>query len=207
MGYQDKLQPPQGWAVPSGERLPVPSKKERGLMFRSLSSVSRWFGRPELPNVFPVINTNRRIFWAWLFFASRLMPFGRLPATVREKVILRVAWNCRSRYEWAQHLEIAQSVGVSNEEILQTAAPLEQQKDVYMTALLGACDALCSKQPMAEEYWLQLSHAHSQKEVMELLTLIGHYEMVAGILINAKVPLEASIEENFRQFQDQYCHN
>lgn len=202
MQYQDRLQPSKGWAVPTGQRLPIPTPKERGLLFRSMSNVSRLFGRPELPNVFPVINTNRRIFWAWLFFASRLMPFGRLPATLREKVILRVAWNCRSRYEWAQHLEIAQTVGVSNEEILHVTRSLAEQPDAYSAALYGACDSLCAKEPIAEEHWQQLIKIHSHKEMMEFLTLVGHYEMVAGILINAKVPLETSIEENFRRFQE-----
>jgi len=205
MQYQDRLQPPKGWAIPVGERLPVPRAQERGVLFRSLSGVSHLFGRSELPNIFPVLNTNRRLFWAWLFFASRLMPFGRLPATLREKVILRVAWNCRSRYELAQHLEIAQSVGVSDQEILQATRPLIAQPDAYSVALYGACDNLCAKEPIEEEHWQQLVKIHSHKEIVEFLTLVGHYEMVAGILINAKVPLEASIEDNFRRFQEENC--
>src|SRR5690606_7378010 len=89
MNQQDLLQPAAGWAAPQGTRLPPPPPRERGLLFRTLALASRWFGRPELPHIFPVLNINRRIFPAWLFFASRMMPFGKLPATVREKLILR----------------------------------------------------------------------------------------------------------------------
>lgn len=205
MQNHDLLQPPRGWAKAAGERLPVPLIKERGLVFRGVSKVSSWFGRPDLPNVFPVIHINPRIFWAWLFFASRLMPFGRLPSTLREKIILRVAWNCRSRYEWAQHLEMAQKVGVNDFEILESTRPLSEQTDTYLRALYGACDSLCAKEPIDEKAWEELAKRHSKQELVEILTLVGHYEMVAGILINANVPLEAEIEANFNQFQLRNC--
>lgn len=199
-----KLQPSGGWAVPGGSRVSVPAVKERGVMFRGMSRMSRFFGRAEIPNIFPVININRRVFWGWLFFASRLMPFGRLPAKTREKVILRVAWNCRSFYEWAQHLEIAQREGVTDDEILMGTKPLAEITDQYMRSLYAACDAMCAKELIAEEDWQTLAQQHSEKELIELLTLIGHYEMVAGILINANVPIEPSIENNFLQFQSKF---
>lgn len=205
MQNHDLLEPPKGWAKPAGERLSVPLIKERGVVFRSASKVSGWFGRPDLPNIFPVIHLNPRIFWAWLFFASRLMPFGRLPNTLREKIILRVAWNCRSRYEWAQHLQIAQKVGVSDLEILELTRPLSEQTDVYWHALYGACDSLCAKEPIDDKAWGELAKRHSKQELIEILTLIGHYEMVAGILINANVPLEPDIEANFNLFQQRNC--
>lgn len=197
----DALQPEAGWAVPAGSRLPVPPPKQRGVLFRALSGASRCFGRPQLPNVFPVMNINGRIFWAWLFFASRLMPFGRLPATTREKIILRVAWNCRSRYEWAQHLQLAQKVGVADADILQLTQPVERIAEPYLAALMAACDSLCAKEAITDEVWAALAQAHSEKELVEILVLVGHYEMVAGVLINANVPLEPAIEENFQRFQ------
>lgn len=203
--HNDTLQPTQGWAVPAGNRLPVPPPRQRGLLFRALSGVSRWFGRPQLPNVFPVMNINGRLFWPWLFFASRLMPFGRLPATTREKIILRVAWNCRSRYEWAQHLQLAQKAGVPDNEILQVAQPASQLSNAYLAALMAACDSLCAKQAISNSAWAVLAAAHSEKELMEILVLVGHYEMVAGVLINANVPLEPAIEANFQRFQQQNC--
>jgi|GEM_PF-251921 len=202
---QDLLQPKNGWAVPAGARLPVPPAAQRGLMFRTVSQVSRWFGRAQLPNIFPVLNTNGRIFWAWLFFASRLMPYGRLPAATREKIILRVAWNCRSRYEWAQHLELAQKVGVSDAEVLQLTLPVAEIKEPYWAAVYAACDSLCAKEAISDAVWNQLAEEHTDKELIEILVLAGHYEMVAGVLINAKVPLEADIEENFQRFQARCC--
>lgn len=189
------------WAIADGRRLAIPPKKERGLLFRIISGVSRFFGRPELPNIFPVLNINRRIFWAWLFFASRLMPFGRLPAQTRELVILRVGFNCRSRYEFAQHLEIAQRIGVSKQDILATINPAKECSDEHLQALLLACDHVCQKQPIPDTVWQTLQQQYSEKLLIELLMLMGHYEMVAAVLINTAVPLEAGIEANLIAFE------
>lgn len=198
--HANEVQPVNGWAITDGPRLPVPAMKERGLFFRTVSGISRFFGRPELPNVFPMLNTNRRIFWAWLFFASRLMPFGRLPARTRELIILRVGFNCRSRYEFAQHLEIAQRLGVSEQDIKATIQPAEQCLDPLLEALLLACDYVCQKQPIPNSVWQLLKRHYNDKLLIEILMLIGHYEMVAAVLVNTAVPLEENIEANLQAF-------
>ena len=201
MTTPDPLQPESGWAAPASPRLPAPPPRERGLVFRSVSRVSRLFGRPDLPLVFPVIHLNPRIFWGWLFFASRLMPWGRLPAPVREKIILRVAWRCRSRYEWAQHVEIALRVGVQDQEILAiTRAPDDIDNDDDRL-LMRACDQSCATKLIDGDTWRALTERYSQADLIELLMLIGHYEMVAGLLINSGIEAEPTVE---RILQDLY---
>ncbi|HEX6591198.1 MAG TPA: carboxymuconolactone decarboxylase family protein, partial [Moraxellaceae bacterium] len=130
-----ELQPEDGWMQPARPRLPVPPPQARGLLFRGMSLFSGVLGRSEMPDILTVINLNPRLFWAWLFFASRLMPYGRLPGTVREKIILRTGWNCRSRYEWGQHVDIGLMEGVSDAEILQVARGPEAFSDPVERAL------------------------------------------------------------------------
>ena len=162
-------------------------------MFRSVSKVSGLMGRSQLPALFPVFNINSRLFWGWLFFASRLMPYGKLPASTREKLILRTAWNCRSRYEWGQHVEIALKNGVTDQEILQLAKQPGLMAGMDAT-LMKACDELCQNKLIAEDTWQTLSQSFSQSALIEIMILVGHYEMVAGFLINAGLQLEDSIE-------------
>lgn len=200
MPYSDPLQPAGGWAAPETLRLPAPPVAERGLLFRTMSLVSRWFGRAELPHIFPVMNINRRLFRGWLFFASRLMPFGRLPAGVREKLILRVAWNCRSRYEWGQHVEIALSVGVRDEEIVALARDQDAGLDEHDRLLMRACDQQCHSKLICAEDWQALTMRYTPAELIEIVMLVGHYEMVAGLLINAGIELEGSIETQLQVF-------
>lgn len=200
MRYRDPLQPADGWAAPETLRLPPPPPSERGMAFRSMSLVSRWFGRPELPHIFPVLNINRRLFRGWLFFASRLMPFGKLPATVREKLILRVAWNCRSRYEWGQHVDMALSVGVRDEDIMALARDDNAGVDEHDRLLMRVCDQQCRDKLICTEDWQALAARYTPAALIEIVMLVGHYEMVAGLLINAGIELEDSIESRLQDF-------
>lgn len=198
MNQQDLLQPAAGWAESEGLRLPPPSPRQQGLLLRTLARASRWFDRPELPHIFPVLNINRRIFPAWLFFASRLMPYGTLPATVREKLILRVAWNCRSRYEWGQHAEIALRVGVTDQEIAAIARDQDAGDSDDDRLLIKTCDQLCRNKLIDCDTWHQLAARFSPPALVEIILLVGHYEMIAGLLVNAGIALEPAIEQKLQ---------
>ena len=73
------------------------------------------------PNIFTTLGRHPRLFRAWLRYSARLMPFGSLPRRDTELVILRVAWQCRSAYEWHQHVAIALRVGLTPDEVAGVA--------------------------------------------------------------------------------------
>jgi 4-carboxymuconolactone decarboxylase len=192
--HRDALEPDGGWISPASARLIAPSTRDRGLMFRGVSLLAKSFGRSQVPDIFSVLHINARLFWAWLFFASRLMPGGRLPAKDREKIILRTAWLCRSRYEWGQHVALALSVGVSDAEIV------ELTRDTQDSALLRACDELVRDRCISDPTWQALASLFDDKLMIEIVLLIGHYQMIAGFLNSAGLQLEASIEEQLQAF-------
>ena len=148
----------------------------------------------------PVLGINGRLFWPWLIFASQMMPFGRLPATDREKVILRVAWHCRSRYEWGQHVEMALKVGVSDNEIIEITKPSGDILNQDDRLLVKVCDQLCQQRPIDEDNWLALNQKYNKRQMIELVMLVGHYVMVAGLLINAGIELETATEKTLQGF-------
>jgi len=196
----DILRPERGWAHPDYVRIPAPPRRQRALLLRSLSGVARLFGRAELPHIFPVMGINGRLFWPWLIFASQMMPFGRLPATDREKAILRVAWHCRSRYEWGQHVEMALKVGVSDNEIIEITKPSDDILNQDDRLLVKVCDQLCQQRPIDEDDWLALNQKYNKRQVIEMIMLVGHYVMVAGLLINAGIELEPGTEKTLQAF-------
>lgn len=196
----DELEPEGGWIRAETTRLPAPPPSRRGLLFRGVSLASRFFGRAQVPDVFTVFHINSRLFWAWLFFASRLMPGGRLPARDREKMILRTAWNCRSRYEWGQHVDIALRVGVSDEDIVRVARGPAAFEDPRDRAQMQACDDLFGRQIIAATTWQQLSAYYDEKKLIEIVILIGHYQMIAGFLNSAGISLEAQTESKVEDF-------
>ncbi|MGH8461019.1 MAG: carboxymuconolactone decarboxylase family protein [Stenotrophobium sp.] len=196
----DELQPEGGWLHLPKARIAPPKPADRGAFFRSVALAARLFGRKEVPDIFPVFHVNARLFWAWLFFASRLMPYGRLPARDREKIILRTAWNCRSRYEWGQHVDIALSVGVPDDEILRVTKGPEAWSDRHQRALMQACDETFRDKCISSPTWEILSERHSDKLLIEIIILIGHYEMVAGFLNSSGIALEQPAEQKLQEF-------
>lgn len=190
---RDELQPDGGWVGSSSTRLNPPKVEDRGMFFRSVSLLAKSFGRTQIPDIFSVMHINARLFWAWLFFASRLMPGGKLPAQDREKIILRVAWLCRSRYEWGQHVEIALRVGVSDAQIVELTRNTSN-------ILMRACDELVRDKCIADATWQALTAQYDDKLMIEIVMLIGHYEMVAGFLNSAGLQLEDTIEEKLQAF-------
>lgn len=195
-----ELAPAAGWILPATPRIAAPAPAARGLLFRTVAQASRLFGRQQVPDVITVLHINPRLFWGWLYFASRLMPFGRLPARDREKLILRTAWNCRSRYEWGQHVDIARSAGVSEAEIVAVSQGPQAIADRHERARLQACDELCQQQHISAETWQILSEKHPEKALIELMLLIGHYQMLAGFLNSAGLRLEPPLEAKLQAF-------
>ena len=56
------------------------------------------------------------LFRRWLGFGGALLA-GSLPGRLRELVILRTAARFGGRYEWAQHIELAEAQGVTPDEL------------------------------------------------------------------------------------------
>ncbi|MGH8492936.1 MAG: carboxymuconolactone decarboxylase family protein [Moraxellaceae bacterium] len=196
----NELMPEQGWMFPPSVRLSAPPVAARGWLFRGMSRLTGLLGRAEMPDVLTVLHLNPRLFWAWLFFASRLMPYGRLPAPEREKIILRTGWNCRSRYEWGQHVDIALSAGVTDEDIRRVAEGPVAWTEPRERALMLACDEVHRDKCIAEATWQVLAGHYSEPLLIEILLLIGHYEMIAGFLNSAGMDLEPAIEAKLQAF-------
>lgn len=196
----DALQPEGGWAGATRARLPAPPPAQRGTLFRTASLFSRFLGRPEVPDVISVLHINPRLFWPWLLFASRLMPFGRLEPALREKIILRTGWNCRSRYEWGQHVDVALRAGVSDAEIVQVADGPRAFTGRHERAVMLACDELCRDHGVSEATWQILAEKFSEKALIEIVLLVGHYQMIAGFLNSAGLELEPQTEAVLQSF-------
>ncbi|MFZ5755565.1 MAG: carboxymuconolactone decarboxylase family protein [Pseudomonadota bacterium] len=209
MPSRDVLQPEAGWATAATVRIPPPPPARRGLLFRTVSRASALFGRPELPDIFPVLHTHPMLFWTWLLFASRMMPFGRLDAVDREKLILRTGWNCRSRYEWGQHVDIALGAGATDADIVRVAQGPGAWEDRHGRALMQACDELCTNHCIADDTWQTLAEKYDDALRIEIAMLVGHYQMIAGFLNSTGIVLEAPLEEKLQAFHARIsgqCH-
>jgi alkylhydroperoxidase family enzyme len=140
------------------------------------------------PHIFTTLARHRRLFRRWLRFAAALMPGGKLPRTASELVILRVAHNTGSEYEWSQHERIALTAGLDAEQVrhAREGAQWEGWTDMQRL-LLRACDQLHHDRTLSDELWAGLRRLLSDEQLIELCMLVGHYEMLAMTLNSLRV--------------------
>jgi alkylhydroperoxidase family enzyme len=143
------------------------------------------------PNIFTTLGQHPRLFRAWLRYSAHLMPFGQLPRRDTELVILRVAWQCRSPYEWQQHVPIALRVGLTPDEVAGVAdrspAPVFTERQ---RALLAVTDELLARRALSDATWSAVQASLRDREAIELCMLIGHYQGLASTIGALGIQLE-----------------
>ncbi|HKY89639.1 MAG TPA: carboxymuconolactone decarboxylase family protein [Nevskiaceae bacterium] len=196
----EQLAPPEGWIDTGAPRMPPLALSQVNPLLRlALTLGARWgrkrTGSTVVPDVFLLLLRHPHLFWSWLRFASKLMPFGTLDRRDAELVILRVAWNCRCRYEWGQHVAIGLRAGLRAEEIARMPqGPDAPDWSARQRALLWAADDLHRDRRISDETWGLLSEHFRTRRRIEVTMLVGHYEMLAGVLNSACLPLEPETE-------------
>ena len=149
------------------------------------------------PNIFTTLGQHPRLFRSWLYYSAHLMPFGRLPRRDTELVILRVAWRCRSVYEWRQHVPLALRIGLTVDQINAIAqhASIEGLTDRQRT-LVAVTDDLLAQRAISEPTWRSARLTLTDRELIELCLLIGHYQGLAsaigGLAIEPEITQTAS---------------
>jgi alkylhydroperoxidase family enzyme len=190
----DPAGPPGGWIEHSPPRIPPGRGRELGLFARVVTALAGRATRGRSVNIFATLGRNRRMFRQWLMFAGRLMPFGTLPRPDVELVILRVGWNCRAEYEWAQHQGIARRAGLDDAAIARVGeGPDADGWTPRQAAILAAVDELHAERHLSDATWERLSAQLDEPRLIELCMLVGHYEMLAMTLNSAGVEVEPAL--------------
>jgi alkylhydroperoxidase family enzyme len=144
-------------------------------------------------NIFATLVRHPGLFRHWLPFGGKLLA-GKLPARQRELLILRTAWNCRSDYEWGQHVLIARAAGLEDTEIDRVAhGPDHEGWSPLDRTLLRAADELHRGSCISDETWSELAGGYDERQLIEVPMLVGHYHMVAYSLNSLGVQREEGI--------------
>jgi alkylhydroperoxidase family enzyme len=179
----DRLRALLPLAPTSPPRIPSARPRELGPLARAVAEISGRITGSGPPNIFTTLGQHPRLFRAWLYYSAHLMPFGRLPRRDTELVILRVAWRCRSVYEWRQHVPLALRIGVAPEQIDAIARndPGNGFTD-RQRALLALSDDLLAQRAMSESSWHDARAVLSDRELIEACLLVGHYQGLASAI-------------------------
>ncbi len=162
--------------------------RDTGLVVQGFARLAGRFTGTAPPAVFLTLGRHRRLFWGWLLFAGALMPGGRLTRRETELVILRVATLSGSDYELAQHRRLGRRAGLSADEIDRIAlgaADSAWSSDERL--LLEVTDELHSSADLSDTTWGRLRAAYDERRCIELVMLVGHYQMLATALNTLRV--------------------
>lgn len=155
---------------------------EIGLLATGLAALAGRVTGTQPPAIFTTLSRARRTYWGWLGFAAGLMPFGRLPRRESEMVILRVAHLRSSDYEWEHHRRLGRRAGLSTAQIEQLALPAPQGWTARESAILSAVDRLVADRDLDDRAFADVRAHLTESETVELLLLVGHYDMLATTL-------------------------
>ena len=171
-----------------GPRIAPGNRRQLGLVNSAIARLAGIATRGRPPHIFTTLGRHRGLFRRWLWFAGALMPGGKLPREDTELVILRVAHNTGSTYEWVQHERMARRAGLSEEEISRVReGPAAAGWSPRRALLLRAADELHAGDKIGDELWAELSAELDEVRLIELCMLIGHYEMLAMTLNSLQV--------------------
>jgi alkylhydroperoxidase family enzyme len=121
---------------------------------------------------------------------------GALDSRLRELVIMRIGWLTACDYEWTQHWRVACRLGVPADDLLGVRD--WQGYDGFGSAeraVLAATDDVVRDGVISPASWAACERElQSDTTVLvELVTAIGAWRMVASILQSLEVPLEEGV--------------
>lgn len=117
---------------------------------------------------------------AFLTFNNHVAANSTLSAREREILILRLAWLRKAEYEYYQHVVLGLRAGLSEEEMEQIRvgpdAPGWSPEDAD---LVRVSDELFTNAEISDGTWSRLAGRYSQQQLMDMVFLVGCYEVVA----------------------------
>ncbi len=133
-------------------------------------------------NVMRTLVRHGSLFQRWTPLLDALLN-GALSARDRELLVLRTAWNCRSEYEWGQHVVVGRKVSLTEEEIHRVReGPDAAGWSPEDALLLGAADELHNDFNLSDRTWAELVNRYNEQQLIELPIVVGHYQMMAMVL-------------------------
>ncbi|MGO9381917.1 MAG: carboxymuconolactone decarboxylase family protein [Mycobacterium sp.] len=121
---------------------------------------------------------------------------GALDPRLRELVIMRIGWLTACDYEWTQHWRVASRLGVTGDDLLGVRD--WQRYDGFgpaERAVLAATDDVVRDGAVSAQSWAACERElqGDTTVLIELVTAIGAWRMVASILHSLQVPLEEGV--------------
>lgn len=172
----------------SGARIAPGTVRELGPVVWAFSRLAGRATGTAPPAIFTTLGRGRGLFWGWLHFAGRLMPGGKLPRRETELVILRVASLRGNDYELTHHTRLAHRAGITPSEVERaTTGSTASGWRPHEALLLRVTEELLGNRDLSDATWTDLRATYDERTIIEILLLVGHYDMLATTLATLRL--------------------
>lgn len=152
-------------------------------------------GQPKGLNVLGTLAHNPRGTEAYHTFTGHALFGTTLTTRQRELIVLRIAVLRDCAYEWAQHVFLAGTVGITAEEVGQVrVGPDDARWSTSDANLLRAVDELIADARVGDTTWAALSDELDPEQLLDVLFTVGTYETLAMVLRSFDVDLDADLD-------------
>ena len=163
-----------------------PDDAQREALAKTLMGVD---GRPM--NVFKTLAHRPKLLRRVNSLGGYFVVHGSIPVREREIVILRTAARAGSAYELAHHRRLAAEAGLSADAVRAAEDPAaEHAWSSEDRALLDLVEDLVADDSVSDATWDALAPFGDEGR-LELLVLVGHYRLLAGVLNAIRVEIDA----------------
>jgi alkylhydroperoxidase family enzyme len=145
------------------------------------------------PNAVTTLLHHPRLAGPWLSYNGVLLFQGTLDPRLRELVILRVACRTRQPYEWAQHVRLAEGVGVTAAEIDAIGDDAGAWTGVDAD-VLAATDQLLERYRIDDDTWTRLTAHLDERQLVELVFVAGTYTCLAMAFNSFGIELDPGLD-------------
>jgi 4-carboxymuconolactone decarboxylase len=146
-------------------------------------------------NIFAMLAQADSAFLPCLGFAGAMLAHLELDPKLRELAILHVAARTGAEYEWVQHVGISRALGILDDQISAVERGELQAEclgaDAH-TVLRFAAEALES-QRVSDATFAALSDRFPPRQIVELLLVIGSYQMLARVMTTLDIDLDLAV--------------
>ena len=143
-------------------------------------------------NVFRMVANAPASFHGFLDFAMSILMSSEFDKRKREIAVLRVAHVTRSTYEWTQHVFVAKSTGVTDDEIARIAVdgPVTRL-DEEGNLLCRVADEISRDVRLSDEALAAIKQRYGIRQATELILCCAYFNMLSRFLESTRVELEA----------------
>jgi alkylhydroperoxidase family enzyme len=131
---------------------------------------------------------------AFLTLNKHVAQDSLLAARERELLILRISWLRQAEYEFVQHIILGRRAGLTDDELARLqqgpGAPGWTDDDA---AVLQAADDLFQNACIADSTWARLAERFDHRQIMDIIFLVGCYEVLAMAVKSFRIPLEPGV--------------